>query len=378
MSEIIVIGGNHHNTLGVIRSLGFKGLTPIVILVTDENKPYVAYSRFIKKLITINSSDGIIGVLKELAYSLEQKSVIVACSDGASSMLDLHRKELEENYYIPGCKDQGRLTKYMDKEVMSELGREIGFNVPETWIVETQSDIDQCEYPCISKPILSKDGKKSDIRICRNHIDLQELINDGCCYKYQVQRFVEKSFEYQLIGLAVGGANLIIPGVSRCIRPCPGTNTGFLRYELLDGIDAPLDKCKEFVKKIGYEGLFSIEFLRGRDGKDYFMEMNFRNDGNSICVTKAGYNLPYLWYLYCIGEDYKKEFSMCKLKPVLVMPEFDDHGFVSRGEISFWQWLKDIVRSDAYMEFDSKDMKPFFVRLRDTFEKKLYKMVYKS
>ena len=165
--------------------------------------------------------------------------------------------------------------------------------------------------------------------------------------------------------------------MSRCIRPCPGTNTGFLRYESLERIDAPLEKCKEFVKKVGYKGLFSIEFIRGKDGKDYFMEMNFRNDGNSICVTKAGYNLPYLWYLCCIGEDYKEELSKCELRPVLVMPEFDDHGFVIRGEISFWQWFKDIVRSDAYMEFDSKDMMPFFARLRDTFERKLYKKVIK-
>ena len=40
-NNIIVIGGNHHNTLGVIRSLGYKGLRPYVILITNNNKPYI-------------------------------------------------------------------------------------------------------------------------------------------------------------------------------------------------------------------------------------------------------------------------------------------------------------------------------------------------
>lgn len=40
-NNIIVIGGNHHNTLGVIRLLGYKGLRPYVILITNNNKPYI-------------------------------------------------------------------------------------------------------------------------------------------------------------------------------------------------------------------------------------------------------------------------------------------------------------------------------------------------
>lgn len=35
-STPIIIGGNHHNTLGVIRALGYKGINSLVILVTNE------------------------------------------------------------------------------------------------------------------------------------------------------------------------------------------------------------------------------------------------------------------------------------------------------------------------------------------------------
>lgn len=52
----IIIGGNHHNTLGVIRSLGYKGFNSLVILVTGEKTPYVSYSKYITKCVLLNSA----------------------------------------------------------------------------------------------------------------------------------------------------------------------------------------------------------------------------------------------------------------------------------------------------------------------------------
>ena len=54
------------------------------------------------------------------------------------------------------------------------------------------------------------------------------------------------------------------------------------------------------------------------------MEINFRNDGNAICVTAAGFNLPYIWYLYNTGGNYREEIEASKVKPTYVMPEFAD------------------------------------------------------
>ncbi len=362
-----MIGGNHHNTLGVIRGMGYKGIFPIVIIVCNGSRePHVRYSRFIKQFYKVGNDIDVISTLKKIASTLSGKAVVIACSDGVSSVLDLHHNELKTHFIMPGTEEEGRLTRFMDKESMSQLGREVGFNVPETWIVESESDIDSVQYPCITKPILSKDGCKSDITICNCKEQLINVIKYGSCYRYQVQRFIVKDFEYQLIGLSLnGGDEVIIPGISRCIRPCPGTNTGFLKYVNINSFEVSMDKCKTFVKEIGYSGLFSIEFLRDKSGKDFFLEMNFRNDGNSICVTKAGFNLPYIWYAYNVGFDYKKLLSECVFREVLIMPEFNDFNcFVRTRKIGLWKWLKDIYRTDAFMEYDSKDPKPFWVELK--------------
>ena len=372
MGEVIVIGGNHHNTLGVLRSLGYKGVYSNLILVGGDSTSYTRYSKFIKQIYDVEDEEGAISILIKEKNKFE-KAVVIACSDGMSSAIDLYRDKLIDAYAIPCSNITGRLTSLMDKEAMSNLGRDIGFMVPSSWVVETIGDIDVVEYPCITKPILSKDGHKSDIKICYNKEDLIAIINEGSCYRYQVQKFIEKEFEYQLIGLSLNaGDQLIIPGFSRCIRPCPGTNTGFLHYEALGGFNAPFDKCKNFVKEVGYSGLFSIEFLRDKNGVDYFMEMNFRNDGNAICVTASGTNLPYIWYLANTGGDYKTALVSSRFNAVYVMPEFDDFKrFVATGKISLIQWIKDIHRTDKFMEYDSKDKRPFFVEVANTIKRVL-------
>ena len=191
MEEVFVIGGNHHNTLGVLRSLGYKGINSNLILVGNEKRPYTQFSRYIKRIVKVEDDSAVIDYLLKEQANVEH-AVVIACSDGVSSELDLHRETLKEHFSIPGADIQGRLTAIMDKESMSELGRRIGFNVPQSWLVESIQDINDVVYPCITKPILSKDGHKSDIKICHTKEDLTMIINEGSCYKYQVQKFIEK------------------------------------------------------------------------------------------------------------------------------------------------------------------------------------------
>ena len=50
MKEIIVIGGNHHNTLAILRSLGEKGVKSLLIVVSKDPKPYIGYSKYIQEM----------------------------------------------------------------------------------------------------------------------------------------------------------------------------------------------------------------------------------------------------------------------------------------------------------------------------------------
>lgn len=360
MDRIIVTGGNHHNTYGVIRALGLKKVKPFLLLVHDNKESFLLKSKYISGHEIVSSEEDAISYLKKNKQRYKG-FVIIACSDGMSSALDCNKNTLSDCYMFPSALEQGKITSIMDKETMSRIGKEVGFNVPLSWVVTSINDITSIEYPCITKPILSKDGHKSDISICQNRKELENVIQNGSCHAYQVQKFIKKSYEYQLIGLSLkGGDEVIIPGFSKCIRPCPGTNTGFLHYESLDDIVVSLEKCKKFVQSTGYSGLFSIEFLRDTQGRDYFMEMNFRNDGNAICVTASGTNLPYIWYLANTNGDYKEELEISTFKSVYAMPEFPDFdNFVRTKKMSLVSWLKDVIKADVFMVFNRSDIRPF-------------------
>lgn len=358
----IIIGGNHHNTLGVIRALGYKGIRSLVILVTNEEHPYVAYSKYIDKCVLLKTKEEIVPHLLNQAKSNHGKQVILSCADFVTSELDACLNELNEYYYLPTAKGQGICNHYMDKHCMTELAKEVGIAIPKSWIVDTNErfNIQEISFPCIVKPLVSIYGSKSEIKVLKDSISLANYLSSYKGHRFIIQEFIDKDFEYQLIGCSLNhGDEIIIPGYSKCIRPCPGTNTGFLEYKPFDKFCCDLISCKKFIKTIGYQGLFSMEYLRDKKGRDYFMEINMRNDGNGICVTGAGVNLPYIWYQYCVGGDYKKEIAN-NIQDIFVMPEIDDFRcFVKTGKMSIIKWFKDVKKSSVFMEFDKRDIKPF-------------------
>ncbi len=367
-NKVFVIGGNHHNALGVIRSLGERGINPYVVIQCKDKKPYICLSKYIRKYWIVTSETEVLELLKLEAKKLQGgKAVLIACADNLSSLVDMHRNELKQWFCLPGAEEQGRITHLMDKEVMSDLAREVGFLVPQSVSIRTSDNKEiDIPQPWIIKPLLSKDGAKTDIE----RIYASKEWEDYCQRHHslvQVQQLIDKDYEYQLIGLSLnGGREVVIPGLSYVIRPAATTNTGFLHYIPLDkSYQQVLETGKRFLKATGYSGLFSLEFLKGKDGKDYFMEINFRNDGNSICVTASGVNLPYIWFLYNIGGNYHEEIAKSLMKPVYVMPEFADITLITHGQLNFFIWLKDVCRTDRFMEFDKHDMKPFIQLLKE-------------
>ena len=359
--KVVVIGGNHHNTLGVIRSLGKVGIAPLVILTSGDDNSFVLKSKYIQRSWVVKGSEEAIKTLLHELASIDSKSVVIGCHDGISSAIDSNRDILLPYFEIPGTKKTGEITRLMNKKAMGELATQVGLNVPETIILNKNSFTENrnIPYPCITKPVESKSGSKSEIVICNTPEELASFFNGSKYLKdYIVQRYIKKTIEFQLIGCSLDfGNEVIIPGVSVILRQTKSSNTGFLHYTQLDGtFGQTLENTKTFIKKVGYSGLFSVEFLRNNIGKDYFMEMNFRNDGNAIAVTNAGVNLPYIWYLYCIGADYKNEIKT--IHDEYVMPEFVELSLFQRGIISRKEWKQDMKKATTFMDYDFEDPAP--------------------
>lgn len=363
MNKVIVIGGDHHNTLGVIRSLGERGIYSNVILISLSKMTYVDSSKYISNLWRIRSEKEIIDVLLSQFRDEEEKPVVICCSDLSSGLIDENLGKLAPLFYLPGGGEEGRIATLMNKQKMAELAGEVGLKTPKTFYFSDLSQVqNRIQLPCIIKPIESRKGKKTEITVCNTLEELQSYSFSHELSDYQIQDYIDKEFEFQLIGCSTN-REVIIPGVSIILRPCNGSNTSFLHYSPLVDDFCEIDKCRAFVKQTGYRGLFSMEFLRDKQGNDYFMEINFRNDGNAICVTAAGMSLPYIWYLDCIGEDYGGELSK-ELRPVYVLPDMAELKLLITRQISLKEYINDLRKTDRFMEYDKYDRKPFWKLLK--------------
>ena len=364
MNNILVIGGNHHNTLGMVRSLGSKGLLSEVCLIADPSSKIVVKSKYILQTMIFSTEELLIAYLKEKREKNSSfKTVVLIGSDHVAAVVDDNYEDLKDNYVVFNAK--GNLSQLMNKETMCQMAVEIGFNVPRHVVVNLdkahQDTILNCksiDYPCITKAISSIEGSKTDTTICKNENDLKLFLSKpDLCRTIQIEQFIEKEFEYQFIGLSLDdGKYVLIPGHSQINRPKGIQNTFFFPYVVNDdSFSNTLKKAKDFILRTGYEGIFSMEFIRGKDGKDYFLEINYRNDGNAICVTDAGFNLPYIWYLFATGGNFRKEINSCNFKPVYYCPEIVYTMEYAYGEVTLIQYLKDLFRASSFTNYYKGD-----------------------
>lgn len=376
--DIIIIGGLHHNTLGVVRSLGearVKKANIMVLLVGDNipKKNIITASKYVLKsnIITVSCD------VEAFEWLMKQKKAektpcVICCSDGSAEMILSHASVLSKWYKLPEIKE--KIQNMMQKDYQNAIATESGFLVPENIIVETNTDNLQWDiFPCITKPIKSTNGNgKGDIKIAYSKEELDRYLATIAAEKIEIQRFIEKKMEFQLIGCSIDGGNeVIIPGYTNIIRQPMNTNTGYLKYATISELNYDSDAVTLFLKKLGYSGLFSLEFVRDYDDNDYFLEINLRNDGNAYCVTSAGVNLPYIWYFNLVNGR-KPEISNMIEKNIFFMPEFTDFKLGAKSE-GIFRWMFQFFTSESHALYNRKDMKPFLIQLEKYIKAKIFK-----
>ena len=379
--EVVIIGGVHHNTLGVIRSLGEYGEHSIpadrlyIILVGKHihRKNIISASKYVveKNVNVLDEYGEIINCLLEHAKD-EKERVIICCSDEAAEIIISHKDILKDKYHLPTLEED--VAELMRKDKQDEIAIACGLSVPKSLVINKQDAFEWNCYPCIVKPIKSSvGGGKQDICICANKKELDKTILSEKAELLQIQEFVSKQMEFQLIGCSLDrGKIIIIPGYTRIVRQPKNTNTGYLEYIPMDRDLFNMKSVETLVKTIGYSGLFSIEFIRDPAGKDYFLEINMRNDGNAFCVKSAGVNLPFIWCHYnCNGA--LPEVPTTIPRSVWFIPDLKDLKYAYK-QIGPIRWIKDFITADSHAIFDRKDIAPFFFEIlrvvRSFFEKK--------
>lgn len=169
-----------------------------------------------------------------------------------------------------------------------------------------------------------------------------------------------------MIGLSLDeGRTVVIPGVTRLIwASSESSNTGIVEIDGFDKYDdIPLDRVRSFIRATGYSGSFSVEFLRDKEGRDYFMEINFRNDGNAIVATAANVNLPAMWWEHATGGSVRKPNGK-RFRKAVAIP-FWSMLTVARRQGRLAELVRYLLKGDVLMDVSLADMRPFLNSVKE-------------
>lgn len=176
--DAIIIGSNHSNTLGLIRSLGICGVKPYLLLVNEHGElNYCVKSKYLCGYTVVPNYSDALDYLLHNTISSDNKPVLYPSSDGAEYLLDQNLRCLQRNYIVPNINnEEGAISFLMNKAKQSEWASKMDIKTAPTYLVDTHNCIYGGGYPCIVKPHLSHEGEKADIRKCESFNELENYL----------------------------------------------------------------------------------------------------------------------------------------------------------------------------------------------------------
>lgn len=356
----IVFCEDHYNPLNVIRSLGEKGLNVYVIL-RSESPIMINHSRYPQKIHIVSTlEEGFLALINE--YGQEEKKPFVYCSDdNTMSFLDNRYNKLVDKFFLYNAgQQQGRITWLQNKDNITTMGATARLDNPKKEIVDTGVLPSTLKYPVITKVLASTMGAwKNDVFICYNEEELKEAFEKIKSPRLIIQEYIDKVGEFCMEGFSINdGQEIFIPYIADFIRYYNDSYGHYMNIIPFDDNELK-DKIKELFRLTKYNGIFEIEFMKGPDGKNYFLEINFRASTWNYALTVGGGNLPYFWAKSTLAGRVLYEEMELRNKPFQAIVEPSDFTRNVR-KVGLLKWLKQCITAECHYYYNSKDPKPFY------------------
>lgn len=365
-NKVILIGGDHHNGLGLARSFGVNGIKPYGIISNNQKKSFISKSRYWEKTWIVDNEKSAIKLLMQMFANEVVPPVIIPWSDSAAAEIDRNYDALRNSFIVPSLhQKEGAIIEMMDKKNQIDFLRKFNLPMAESFTVDLpfEGDVDKLPYPCICKPVSSYEGNKTDIKKCDNQDSLSEYLNILFLKGYKrilIQEYVNFDKELEFVGACCDDPAYIISDNVREWPVIGGTNS-FLH--IIDDKDVH-HVCKELLaslQKENYYGLFDIELFQVGN-RILINEINWRNTGNSFFALGTGVHYAVIWYLNAIGVDSSNIKHHTLDTKQYAMNEATDLRHVVFKGLSFVLWLKDLRRTKSFALWYSRDLIPTIVR----------------
>ncbi len=363
MNKVILIGGNHHNGLGLVRSFGLHNIKPYGLIINQKSsRSFVSRSRYWQKTWEFKTEIEAVDFLVHNFAKESEKPVIIPWSDSAAATIDNNIYRLQDNFIVPSLGGiQGAIVEMMNKNRQIDFLKKYDLPMAKSWIVELPfiGKITDFCYPCICKPVSSYEGYKIDIKKCLTPIELEEyldILNRKGYNRILVQEYISYDKELEFIGSCDDEPAYIISNNVRTWPLVGGTNS---YMQIIN--DPMINKvCMRLLKALQeekYFGMFDIELFQKGD-RVLINEINWRNSGNSFFSIGTDVHYAVIWYLNAIGVDTTKMRHHTTDVTKFAMNESTDLRHVFFKGMSFREWFNHLRKTDSFALWFIKDLSP--------------------
>jgi D-aspartate ligase len=363
--KFILFCVDFYNPLGILRSLGEVGITPVTVILNDRKIFLLNHSKFLKEYTLVDSIEEGYNLILEKYGSEEFRPFIISCDDKIESYYDNHYEEMKDKFYFFHGRQQGIINYYMNKDNINKIAVECGFRIPQAEVLQRGEYPKHLQYPVITKTIASTvGGWKNDVFICNTKEELSDAYTKIKAPLLIVEEYIRKKTEFCFDAFCINnGEDVCIPFVEDYIR-VPYDSYGLYMNVIPFQDDEMKAKVEKILRTIGYTGIFEVEFMVGPNDEVYFLEVNFRNSGWGHIVTYGGVNMPYLWakstlagHLCIEGLNIREPFT------AMVEPTDFKLSVLRDKQVTFFQWLKDLRNCDYLIYYQKNDKLPAFYKL---------------
>lgn len=374
-NKVILLIGDHYQTLGLLRSLGESGIKPIVVYYGKG--PLIPNSKYSNCLIPVKDAQNGLDYIIDHYGNEKLKPFLFASSDKDAIFLDTNYDRLIDKFYFSHCGEKGRLTKFMNKDENTHLAEKYGIQLPKEEQVMTGELPTTLKYPVITKAVYTIEGAwKGDMYICQNEDELKEAYKKIKSPRLLVQEYIDKKNELSINGMSIGNGECIMPFVTDYIRFYKNAYGHYMTFHKFEEDNELWGKIQSAVKEMKFSGLFEAELLLDKDDKQYFLEINLRHTTWGHGITYGGVNLPYLWIMSTLSGHIDKSCLADRRDDYIAMVEPIDYLLnVKRGNYSAVKWWRDLFRCDFTYFYNKKDPKPFWKWLQKNYKQFIFKNI---
>ena len=360
--DFILFGEGNYNTLGVLHCMAAKGIEVFLLLVGTGKHALrgevLGYSKYARHGYSVKDEREGLQWLLAHQRDFPQGTVIYPTSDTAETLLDAHYDALSTHFHFPNCGKQGEVTRLMEKDVQTAFVAQHGIRTLQSMYTNNADcNLNKVNYPCMVKPLISISGSKGDMRVCINREELDDALASAKHTKeFIIQQYIQNEADLLFLGIRLPNGDVWIPSLVKKPGVSPtGEYTNAIVTTAVPEHLPELESVKQFVSALDYVGPFSIEFGLEK-GKNYFFEINLRNDGTSHYPLASGVNIAYIYYRACKGELTEADMCYTQGEYPMIDEVLDIRRVLSR-EISFGEWWKFFRAAKAfryYVPFDKR------------------------